>query len=374
MTIYFLLFIFLFFCQIFIKRNTLVFGASSIVAIFLCFTYMNGSDWRQYELIYNGDYQTGIFSFEPGFMILLKVFNSIGVEFWHFFILVKIICFYLFVKKLYSFLPNNYFTGLALFISFFGLFLFIDCPLRNLISVTIALYSVPYLLERNFKKFLIVALIASLFHISAIALILLYFVGNFSASKIRLITIYIGFYLGLILLSSVLKSGIGSLFSGIPFIGDKIVLYFAEENEASSGNVFTLGLLLRSILFIVLIINKDEIIKRYGLVFFNQIVVFFFLYRFSVTFPIFMRFTLFYSLFFVIGTTMLFNIYSWRYRPIVFGVIYLYLLSNMYTLITTSYKYIPYSNYLEYLNKEKPSYSERSMFNYEQSPYYDPND
>lgn len=370
MTPYFLVFSSLFFFQLLFKRKGLMVGGTVLIALFFCFSYMNGSDWRQYELVYEGSYQKSLLTMEPGFLLLLNVFKYLGVDFWHFFILVKLICFYFFAIRLYSYVPNNYFNALALFLSFFGLFLFIDCPLRNLIAVTIALYSIPYLLNRDFRKFILVVILAALFHVSSLALLILYFFSNMHATKGRLIFSYIAFYAGLVILSSILKSGIISFFEGIPFIGSKLAIYFAEDNEASEGNVFTLGLLLRSILYIILVLNKDSIIKKYGLTFFNQIVVFFFLYRLSVTFPIFMRFTLFYSIFFTIGTTMLFNVYSLRYRPVVYILFYFYLFSSMYTLITSSYKYVPYTNYLEYLNEEKPSYNERFRYNFDQSPYH----
>jgi len=366
---YFLVFSSLFFFQLLFKRKVLIVAGTVLIALFFCFSYMNGSDWRQYELVYEGKYQTGLLNMEPGFLLLLKTFRYLGVDFWHFFILIKLVCFYFFAIRLYSYLPNNYFNAMALFLSFFGLFLFIDCPLRNLIAVTIALYSIPHLLNRDFRKFLLIVIFAALFHVSSLALLLLYFLSNMNASKGRLIFTYIAFYAALVVLSSMLKSGISGFFAGIPFIGSKIAIYFAEDNEATEGNIITLGLLLRSILYIILVLNKDAIIRKYGLTFFNQVVIFFFLYRLSVTFPIFMRFTLLYSIFFTVGATMLFNIYSLRYRPVVYILFYFYLFSNMYTLITSSYKYVPYTNYLEYLNEEKPSYNERFRYNFDQSPY-----
>ena len=41
----------------------------------------------------------------------------------------------------------------------------------------------------------------------------------------------------------------------------------------------------------------------------------------------------------------------------------------MKSTITGSYKYIPYTNHIEYLFKTSPSFYERSNYNHENSPY-----
>src|SRR5690606_37526463 len=217
------------------------------------------------EIAYKSDFGFDLLGFEPGFVMMMKVFSFVEVDFWWFFIILKLICFYLFLNRIKDYLPTNFFNGVGLFLSFFGLYLFIDCPLRNLIAVTIALYSIPYLINKNFKIFLLIVLIASLFHISSLVLIILYFVSSFNASKKKIIISYFLFYLVLAIFNTSIVNTIVDSLGNIPFVGLKINNYFGEDNEFSSGNVFTFGLLLRSLLFIILVTKKDIIIKKYGL-------------------------------------------------------------------------------------------------------------
>ena len=53
--------------------------------IFLCFGYMTGSDWRNYELMYNyEDLERYLLKGEIGFVYLVKCFKKITCDFWVF--------------------------------------------------------------------------------------------------------------------------------------------------------------------------------------------------------------------------------------------------------------------------------------------------
>ena len=56
-------------------------------------------------------------------------------------------------------------------------------------------------------------------------------------------------------------------------------------------------------------------------------------------------------------------------RYIVLFVILGWTLLKTYTTITADYRYIPYSNYFQYLMQDKPSYKYRSIYNIQNSPY-----
>ena len=89
MLIYYLFPFVLYICSLFNFKNKRlkVFLAISL-GVFLCTTYFNGSDWRQYEIMYNeatlGEIQE--FKKEKGFYLYMLFFKLFNIDFFNFFI------------------------------------------------------------------------------------------------------------------------------------------------------------------------------------------------------------------------------------------------------------------------------------------------
>ena len=59
-------------------------------AIFLCFGYMTGSDWRVYESEYYSNFLHR--AVEPGYMFVSNFLANNGVDFWIFHTFTKVLC------------------------------------------------------------------------------------------------------------------------------------------------------------------------------------------------------------------------------------------------------------------------------------------
>ena len=87
MLIYYLFPFVLYICSLFNFKNKKlkVFLAISL-GVFLCTTYFNGSDWRQYEIMYNeatlGEIQE--FKKEKGFYLYMLFFKLFNIDFFNF--------------------------------------------------------------------------------------------------------------------------------------------------------------------------------------------------------------------------------------------------------------------------------------------------
>lgn len=182
MTLYFLPIIlaFVFYSIKELKHSKLtLYIFTGYLCVFLCFGYMTGSDWRSYEPIYNEiDFNNLFYNyfFEPGYYIYMLIFKFLKIGFWPFFIFTKVIIFIVFVKIIINLQGNYIYPILMFFIPYYGYYLFIDNPMRNLIAIAIFLISIKYIHEKKIWKYLACILLASSFHFSAIILFPLYWV------------------------------------------------------------------------------------------------------------------------------------------------------------------------------------------------------
>ena len=343
------------------------------VIIFFCFGYMTGSDWRGYEKSYQyleESYKSVLeLKYEPGFLLYMSLFKSLNIGFWPFLIFTKVVSFLLFIKLINKIYPEEKYLIMGYFLVSFGLYYFIDNPLRNLIADTIYLYSFKYILNKNIIKYLIAVIIASTFHYSALFAIPFYFVFNKNIkSKYWVLS-----YLLVIVLSISYKDiFVKTILELIPqgsFIGNKIYFYFAESNYIDS-NFLSFGGLLKLIFFTLIIYSRDKIvsINKYGLFIFNGGLIFLITNRIGATFEVLSRLQMFSAILFCIAIIVVatkFDADSRRiYKTAIMVVIYLTIIVET----TTTYKYIPYTNYLthSYLNM---TYYERSNYNFINSPY-----
>ena len=354
---YYLIFIILVTLAIINPKNK---GSKNIIGIllglFICTTYFNGSDWRQYELAYEFVTLDGILTtrYEKGYYLYMLLFKSLGINFYTFFIITKLFVFYIFnilIKK-YS---KNYYLGLCCFYVSISLYLFIDCPFRNLIAVGITLLGQKYLLENKYYKYIVVIIIASLFHKSALfclGFILLQKVIKISEIKllILLLLIFIIFMNQEILLK---------FFSKLPYFETKIQNYiggvFGEQKLITLGSV-------EKIIFIsIIILRKKILLNKYRNILIGAI-LYFIAYRMGNTFQVLSRLMTYMSIFYILG--ILFNIDKLK-KDLKYLVIIILLLYQGTVLIKTiqnQYIYLPYTTYLTYIFKEKPSYYERYYY------------
>jgi hypothetical protein len=333
---------------------------------------MTGSDWRQYEPFYdkfkiNTNLQDSLV--EPGFLIYVYLFKLLDVGFWPFAIFTKIVSILIFIFFIKKHAPENANLAIAFFLVSYGLYYYIDNPLRNLIAASIFLFSLQYLIKRDFIKFLLVVLLAASFHYSALITIPFYFLVNVDLKKSTWVIVY-----SITILISVLYKGslidmISSTFSDNLYIGGKIDFYFNEGNYIDS-RIFTFGGLAKLVFFLLTVYYKDEIIRMnsYGKFYFNWTMFFFIINRFAASIEIISRFQMYFAVLFCITIVLFIQhmdfVIGKLYKILVLLIIYF----TMYKEITSTYKYIPYTNYLFYMNNDK-SFDERVNYNFLNSPY-----
>ena len=163
---------------------------------------------------------------------------------------------------------------------------------------------------------------------------------------------------------------ISNIFGSIPYVAGKINSYIESSNEEGAGRVISLGFIIFFTFFVLLCFYKNQIYKtKNGKLIWNGAIIFLLLYRLATTIEVFMRFQLYYMIFFVAGISYLTIFFTERTKKIYISyILVLAIIGN--SRIFSTYRYIPYTNYLPYaLKGEFPSYSYRSAYNYNNSPY-----
>ena len=343
-----------------------------LLALFFCGGYMTGSDWRNYETYYSW-IESGIggLMMEPGYLYLSVIFHFLGISFWPFFIFLKVSAFYCLLHFLRKYSNNYHFLIITFFLFIFGLYLFIDNPMRNLLAICISYYSYQFLERKEWYKFLLIVLLAVSFHTSAILLLLIcpFYPIKWSNKTLILLfvlfnIIFVAFYEQLIL------KVIGS-FAFIPIIEAKLLHYFIEGSGLDNNRLISLGFIVQLIFFLLVLYKRRRIEENlpFGKLVFWGIICYIFLYRIAAVVPIFYRLQLYMCVFYAVGICYLFVSFTRKSNKMLYAIfVTCYLFYMTYSLITSSYKYVPYTNYIQFMNESVP-FDYRSEYNHINSPY-----
>lgn len=350
------------------QRNNFIYYL--IVPLFLCFGYMTGSDWRGYELNFDYDNLTDIifYSKEKGYGLLGYLFKIIGLSFWHYSITIKLVGYYIFLSFYRKYSECNVF-GLVFFFVNTALFLWIDHPARNFCAIIIYLFSFKYIYEKKFVKYLLICLLASFFHLTALFLIPIYFFYRYYSNKSLIVFIVLSILL--LFIQQILFGFIEDYLMRIEFIANRLDSYiYSEKGYMKIASSF-MGLSLNTIIIIIMLKNRNKIETKfkYGYFMIFTSIVFFFFLIIGLAFPILFRLNLFFAIPYTIMLSLMFVSSTKLYKII---LILFCIVSPFYILIrdiTSDYRYIPYTNYLEYIFKDKPYYYYRNTYNFLNSPY-----
>ncbi len=349
----------------------------AVVAFIVCSGYMCGSDWRAYEEIYTSfntddgeNFWWRFLYVEPFYLILNIIGNLLHLDFWVFYIILKLLIFYQIVSVFKRFCPDNIILlAFTFYLGFWGIMNFIDISFRNMISVYCFLRCIDFLLERQFKKYLLCVLCATLFHYSSIFLLVFYFLFNrrYSTKSILLCFILANV---LLLKTDFIFEAASRLFSFIPAVSYKIENYTTGEEAETlgSGKVLSIGFFIHTLFFILILYSRRKIeALKYGPFLFTVSVAFIFIFRIGLTTLIFSRLQLFISYFYAIVVAYLLFSFSKQYR-LLYSAFILLLALNSNIKQMASVWMVPYTNYFFYLDKDL-SYEVRSQYNFINSPY-----
>ena len=335
--------------------------------IFLCFGYTTGSDWRNYELYYNGSIPiNSLKDSEFGFVWLVKFCKVLIKDFWVFNGIMKMIYLHS-LLKFFSKFTNKRLTAVALSFCWYTLFMLIDCPMRYMLGTIFILYATTFLLDKRWILSIVFIMISLTFHnmmiVSVIMAIATILIGK-RLTKINSIVL-IGIFIVCQIISTMshyfdtllLTMSMTDSFSG----------YADWYSEYTTQNYQTIGAIKNIVFFIVLILNRNLICSSpKGEYMFNGAYLYFTIGSILSMLPTGFRLAIFPGYFWVAAFTCI--IYSIEYRKHILKryIKYAFILLLGYQVISTVYStyiYYPYTNSIPYILNEHIPYPIRSEYN-----------
>lgn len=352
-----------------IKHKNIYFLVVIWLYAFLCFGYMTGSDWREYELMYNNqDFERILYKGEYGFAYLMKLFNLFIDDFWIFSAIVKIF-FLCNLIKFFGFFSESKIYALGLSFCFNTLFLIIDCPMRFMIGVSFMLIAIRFLIFQKFRYYLLLFLVAALMHNSLLLIgiipIIIYFLSPLIAEKIHDKFLWL-FFIFCLLISNhpIIRETIYGIGESIPML--EHYLYWYGEDRVTDFSI--LSLLKTGVIGSFLILNGGKIKTcKNGSFVFSMVFFSLTIGLFLELIPTGFRLNIIPKFFQVIALASLLS--AIKYKEILSFRILLKcsLISLFFILLMKdmqSPKYTPYSNSIYYIVTGHLPYSYRYTHNY----------
>jgi len=167
-----------------------------IVSFFYAFRNIElGSDFKTYVELYNKSILYGTESNLAGkeseylYIYLNSIFTNLGISYEVFFGFIAAITWYFFIKGSYRF--SFLLPLMVFFLLTSGFFFFSHSAIRQSIAIAIFFYSIKFIIEGKFNKYIIFILVASLFHQSALMLLPIYFLRKVQFNRNIVIILYI---------------------------------------------------------------------------------------------------------------------------------------------------------------------------------------
>ena len=334
-----------------------------LLMIFLCFGYMTGSDWRTYETDYVDGFTHRLV--EPGYMFISNSASSLGINFWAFHIFFKCLSFILIVQLIDKLCNRNPFFALALWYASYGLFLFINCPFRNVIACGIGALAIIQLLDKRVILFYTLSALAMTFHLSAIILLILPICRFERFSSKLLVTLYLG------LLAILLIVGSGFVYNILSALLPSFLLDRLGFYTESNGSLLSFGLIPRLICLYLLITYRYRIARnnKYGSAVFSMAYTSLLVSLIYYAFPMLFRSALFLSPFYVVAIFLGLQEMNIKYKSILRLCISFIFLAVVYTTVRSVY-YVPYTNIIDHaITGKLYDYEYRDNYNFTYSPY-----
>ena len=237
------------------KLNKIFFYSSALILSFTMGLRISGVgvDDKTYESIFNSVNNTGLINYflntkmEPGYLLLNKLIGLFTDNFQVFLYIVSLIPL-IFMYKAFEYERKNINFFLAIFLFGTLMYLYFFGIIRLFIAVSITSYAIRYLFQKNTQKYVIFVLIASMFHFSALFMLLLVYFSTEKEDKPRSVTKFIiGAAIILPMMIIVFSKFI------VPFLGESKFESYTELNSSrfgmSIGDLDKLPFLLLALLF-----------------------------------------------------------------------------------------------------------------------------
>ena len=346
------------------QQNRLLFRAGIIwIFVFLCFGYMTGSDWRGYELYYNG--VDGVSTYRDlGFVWLVNIARVLIADFWVFNALCKI--FFLSsiifsIKKIFMLKP---WLAIGFFFTFGLLFMLIDCPMRYMLALGIYFFSLPLFFRSKYLLFLSTCFLAFFFHVT----IVLVYVMTFALllrrriRKLNRMLILLFYFVCLYLTTN--SSFFESMYS-ILYNTDSVFSAMAHSyNKYSVDSWYNLGALKSFVFLLIVLIYRERICRfnEIGNIVYSGAIIYFFVSLFAGGVPTLFRIAIPFAIYLIISFVLLIKSFKRKYNIVSLGIVLvlgLILIMDVYS----SWVYMPYSNSIPYILTEHLPYFYRERYN-----------
>lgn len=242
------------------------FTAILLISLIVGFRYEVGIDWEGYKYLFEEIKKNSHLSYndqylEFGYFWINKIMANIGLGFgWLLFSMALLSWYFLFRSVPNLLLP------FVLYFLFVDEFFFSSMNLvRQFTAMCIWLFSIPYLMNRDLKKYLLLLFLASLFHKSSLILIPLYFIPfhRLYNKKIWFGIFITSFFIGTSTqFVAYTKSVLVFLGSNIPVI-ERYTRYLDTEEFLGVETQVGLGFYFRIIVNALLIILSGKILREF---------------------------------------------------------------------------------------------------------------
>lgn len=245
MYILFLLLIYLFRSKL--KKYNKIINFISIGFLFVIFAFRAtsvGADTKTYEILYNNQYEWN----EKGYVYLVRLFNYFGFSFRFFLIIISFFSIFSlnhFLQK-YS---KDYIFSLILFVTI-GLFSMYMTGIRQVIAISILLWSIDFIFRKKIFVFVLIVLLASSFHTSALVFLPIYFLNYINFTKNKILIFFFVFCIIIMLFKNYIWSFVSTI---IPNQYDDLV--FNSQDYYTNILVIIIEV---SILFFVIFYYKNS--------------------------------------------------------------------------------------------------------------------
>lgn len=259
-----------------------------VIIFFYAFRGLLFSDWVQYypafEKIkilgepncFRDNFQN--VPWEKGFVIYMMLIKSIVPNYYIFqavdfmIVFISVVCFFR------DNLPVKYIPlGCLFFFLFYGEH-FSGNFLRNAKALIIFLYSIKYIKKRNLVKYILVNMIGTVFHITAVFFIPFYFIAHMKIRKALLLVFFLAGNIVFLFNISFIKVVLSFFAAYSDSRISTLISFYLERKHYSAAYGFTIGYFERLFTFICLFIYTERLIniRKENIIYINS--MYFYLY------------------------------------------------------------------------------------------------
>ncbi|QEZ70104.1 EpsG family protein [Paraclostridium bifermentans] len=270
---------------------------------------------------------------EIGYMWLNKVTNFFCDSNQIIFIVTSFITIYLVFKTILKY-SKRYELSLYLFITMYFYYSSFNIT-RQYIAIAITFYAIKYIINSNFKKYIISVIVASLFHNSALIMIPFYFILKMNINK-KLV-------LNLTILSIISFASIGKIINIVFTILPRYQKYVGSSFLSQESSWMHLIVIIALIVIVLPIKNRLIIEDKKNNIYINAIIFAAIFQLLGLKTVLFSRMVMYLYIYAIILVPNILSILNLKLRPIIYlGIIVIYYANCAVLLKTGNSEVLPY--------------------------------